>query len=105
MANFLAQLLDRTAEFSKYFSKTTDNIKKQSMKCFLQSKCTFKNVIVFTVVFQECLKILRKVCCFEYEHVLEKDMSSLCDKWMLILKGRFHHFQLSNRSSKAYKSS
>ena len=32
------------------------------MKCFLQSKCTFKNVVFFTIVFQECLKILRKFC-------------------------------------------
>ena len=27
-------------------------------------------------------------------------MSLLCDKWMLILKGRFHRFQLSNRHFK-----
>ena len=29
-------------------------------------------------------------------------MSSLCDKWMVILKGRFHRFQLSNRHFKRH---
>ena len=38
------------------------------MKCFLQSKCTFRNVIFFTVVFQECLKILRKFCRVSLPH-------------------------------------
>ena len=38
------------------------------MKCFLQSECTFKNVIFFTVIFQECLKILRKLCRVSLPH-------------------------------------
>ena len=67
MANFLAELLDLMAEFSKYFSKTTDHKETVNEMLVLQSKCTFKNVILFTVVLQECLKILRKVCRFEYE--------------------------------------
>ena len=29
-----------------------------------------------------------------------EDMSTLYEKWMLIIKGRFHRFQLSNRHNK-----
>ena len=63
------------AEFSKYFSKTTDDTRNSLWKCFLQSKCTFKNVVFFTVVFQECLKILRKFFCIEYEFWRKKCVS------------------------------
>ena len=93
---FFTQMLDRITKFSKYFSKATDNTKKQSMKCFLQSKCTFKNVIFSTAVFQECLKFLEKSAASS----TEEDTSSLCDKWMQILKVIFYRFQLFNHHFK-----
>ena len=35
------------ATFSRYFLKTTDNTKKQSIKCFLQHYRTFKNCFLY----------------------------------------------------------
>ena len=88
------------AEFS-YFSKYTDNTKKKAMKCFLQSKCTFKNVIFFTVVFQESLKFFFKSLPLRVSILNRKTCPHcVCDKWMLILKGRFYRFQLPNRHFK-----
>ena len=51
---------------------------------------------------ENALKFLKKSAALSMNSE-RQDMSSLFDKWMLILKGRFLHFQLSNGHFKGIK--
>lgn len=82
------------------------NILKTNLKVKIQKNCADildlaiqGNLVLLKCKSRNAWKFLEKSAALSM-NTEWKDMSSLCDKQMLILKGRFHHFKLSNRHFK-----